>query len=83
MRSCSMRSWLVEVSWSDSNQQWAGAVGARQAFQSRFHHSDRCLPACRLHISTSKAERTDIAFFTVLGMSCSFKVQGKFCDHAV
>ena len=29
--------------------------------------------ACRFVISTSRLDRTAIAFFTVLGMSCSFR----------
>ena len=71
-RSFSMASWSVEVSWVTAISR--GRVPSGRVRPSRAPFIMAVVPAaCRLVMSTSRLDRTAIAFLTVLGMSCSFR----------
>ena len=71
-RSSSIRSWLVEVSWVTAMSR--GRVPSGLVRPSRAASIMALVPAAwRLVMSTSRPESTAMAFFTVLGMSWSFR----------
>ncbi len=67
-----MRSSLVEVSCVTAIS--SGRVPSSRVSPSRAAFIISIVPAAwTLHMSTSRRDSTAIAFFTVLGMSCSFR----------
>ena len=67
-----IRSWLVEVSWVTAMTR--GRVPSGRVTPSRAASIMARVPAAwRLTISTSSFDSTAMAFFTVLGMSWSFR----------